>query len=96
MTRARIILQVNVDELGNQPDKVIGSFVKAVMFAAQHHPTETGILSWYTKEHADLLFIPRTGNSRPNPRYKIDIDGIMVTNISIVSPQEDYAKEYLM
>ncbi len=96
MARIRIILRIDTDELGSQPDKIIGSFVKAVMFAAHNHPTETGILSWYTKEHADLLFIPEVGNSRPNPRYKIDIDGVMITKISVVSPQDDYTKEYLM
>ncbi len=96
MARTRIILQIDADELGNQPDKVIGSFVKAVMFVAQHHPAETGILSWHTKKNADLLFIPLLGNSRPNPRYKIDIDGVMITKISIISPQDDYAKERLM
>lgn len=96
MAESEIILQIDTDELGSQPDEIIGSLVKAVMFAAQNHPAETGILSWYTREHADLRFIPKAGNSMVSPRYEIDIDGILINRINVVSPYDYYTKEHLI
>ena len=88
MKKTTIIFQIDIDEL------IIGSLVKAVMFAAQHHPAELAILSWYKKNHVSLLFVPRIGNSRPNPRYEIDLDGIIIKKISINSPQKGCVNEH--
>ena len=89
MKRIRMILRIDADKLGGQSHQLIGSLIKAATFAAERHPTEIGVLSWYAKNHTSLFFTPRTGNGRPNPRYEIYNDGVTITNISIVSPQDN-------
>jgi hypothetical protein len=89
MKRIRIILRIDINELGDWSDKAIGSLIKASTFAAEHHPTEIGILSLYAENLASLLFNPRIGYDKPNPRYEIHTDGVTITKISIVSPQNN-------